>query len=171
MLRHEVRFTHKDYGKHGSEFIIEHPQIHIFRMLYSTPILTFVAYLVNLSEWDESSLYIFFIILLAVFVFKLSRKVLTESVLFLTAIGVQIETKFLFGHCTTKFIDMTHIKDIVILEGVRMHHIIFYLALLLQKPDKVWNGILPLFTHSWPRLCILETLCKTVHSKFPNLGR
>eukprot|EP00106_Octopus_bimaculoides_P017734 XP_014785176.1 PREDICTED: uncharacterized protein LOC106879936 [Octopus bimaculoides] len=136
---------------------------------------------------DDSSLYIFFIILLAVFVIKLYRKVLTESVLFLTAIGVQIETKFLFGHCTTKFIDMTHIKDIVILEGVKMrtgnlmlsmkscneysmHHIIFYLALLLQKPNKVWSGILPLFTHSWPKLCILQTLCKTVHSKFPNLG-
>uniref|UniRef100_A0A0L8HF71 Uncharacterized protein n=1 Tax=Octopus bimaculoides TaxID=37653 RepID=A0A0L8HF71_OCTBM len=51
MLRHEVRFTHKDYGKQGSEFIIEHPQIHLFRMLYSTPFLTFAAYLVNLSEW------------------------------------------------------------------------------------------------------------------------
>ena len=56
MLRHDIRFAHKNYGRQGSEFVIEHPQLHIFRMLYSTPLVTFVAYLLNLSEWVNGSL-------------------------------------------------------------------------------------------------------------------
>lgn len=158
MLRHDIRFAHKNYGRQGSEFVIEHPQLHIFRMLYSTPLVTFVAYLLNLSEWDESSLYIVFVILLCLFVIKLYRKVLTESVLFLTAMGVQIETRFLLGYCTTRFIDMANIKDIVILEAVNMHHIIFYLALLLQKKRETTN---------WSSSSLHSFMAKVVYSANP----
>ena len=36
------------------------------------------------------------------------------------ALGVQVKTEYMFGHCDSEFIDISHIKDIIINEAITM---------------------------------------------------
>uniref|UniRef100_A0A6B2LLF0 Phosphatidylinositol N-acetylglucosaminyltransferase subunit H conserved domain-containing protein n=1 Tax=Arcella intermedia TaxID=1963864 RepID=A0A6B2LLF0_9EUKA len=65
------------------------------------------------------------------------RMVKEESLLVIRDLGVQINTKYYSGGGTSEFIDRKKIKSIIINEGITMGDIIFYMAIIVRKKEKM----------------------------------
>ncbi|XP_064623793.1 phosphatidylinositol N-acetylglucosaminyltransferase subunit H-like [Lineus longissimus] len=94
----------------------------------------------------------------------LNRKVIEESLLVISCLGVQITTKFASGRQTSIFFDRSEIKDIIIQESISMQCILHILSILLKKPNMDDHRLLPLFKHTFPRLEFLQQAYQGVQS-------
>ena len=62
---------------------------------------------------------------------------MTESVLAVRGLGVQLTTKYASGAVRHKFIDHSLLRDIIINEGFTMFRVIFYLAFQVKGESKL----------------------------------
>ncbi|GIX84362.1 phosphatidylinositol N-acetylglucosaminyltransferase subunit H [Caerostris darwini] len=100
----------------------------------------------------------------------LHLKVKQESLLVIASIGLQLTTTFVTGRKESQFIFNRNIYDVVINEGMYMHRIIFYLAVLLRDikdPLKI-SSIVPLFQHTFPRLDSLQKIYNGIQNFHSN---
>ncbi|KAK6181129.1 hypothetical protein SNE40_009058 [Patella caerulea] len=120
----------------------------------------------KISEQKPFYLWMIAVFLALVLFYKLYTKVSAEIFLVLPSIGLQVQTKYLFGSISTQFMDISKIKDVIINEAISLQSVIFYLAVLL-KEEKSENlqSIYPLFIHSWPNLCILKKIYSITQRK------
>ncbi|XP_046371811.2 phosphatidylinositol N-acetylglucosaminyltransferase subunit H-like isoform X1 [Haliotis rufescens] len=140
---------HKNYGDLGSEFIIEHRKIKTTNLWIALIISVIFALCVDLHTKDIYHLWSISAVLFGVLVFKLYTKVHREVILILPTVGVQLKTEYMLGLKCTKFIDLSHIRDIIINEAITMQSVISYLAVLLkeEKSGKL-KTLYPLFSNS-----------------------
>ncbi|KAI9595469.1 GPI-GlcNAc transferase complex, PIG-H component-domain-containing protein [Syncephalis fuscata] len=94
------------------------------------------------------------IVLLAIFILWANSKrntIREESLLVVRDFGLQVKTTYVGGRNVTRMIDIACVKDIVINEGITMFQVKFYLAILVDKQDKM----VIIFEHLLPSLKIL----------------
>ncbi|XP_005094401.1 phosphatidylinositol N-acetylglucosaminyltransferase subunit H [Aplysia californica] len=161
------KLYHKDMGRKGSEFIVSHPSIKsktVFGILLSLTLLA--SFSMGLHLLDKNILASTTLVLFSSLVVRMYLKITTEKVLFLPSLGVQVETTYFLGHTVTYFIDISHIKDIVINEAITMHSVMYYLV-VLRKEEQSDNiqQLYPLFSHSWPRLTDLKQVYRAAQEK------
>ncbi|XP_041354307.1 phosphatidylinositol N-acetylglucosaminyltransferase subunit H-like [Gigantopelta aegis] len=164
MPRHD--FVHKNYGNMGSEFIIHHRTVQVGRLIVMFVLSVFFASLVKLHLKEMKILWSISGFLAFMLIYRLYNKVKRESFLVLPSLGIQVKTEYLFGHCDAEFIDILHVKDVIINEAITMQRVICYLAVLL-KEDNCDNlkAIYPLFTHSWPSLSVIQPIYQITQKK------
>ncbi|XP_010295527.1 PREDICTED: phosphatidylinositol N-acetylglucosaminyltransferase subunit H [Phaethon lepturus] len=86
-------------------------------------------------------------------------KIDQESLLVIGSLGIQVTSSYASGKESTTFIEMGHVKDVVINEAIHMQKVIYYLCILLQDPGDPQgvSEVVPLFQSSKPRLdCLIE---------------
>ncbi|XP_023236417.1 phosphatidylinositol N-acetylglucosaminyltransferase subunit H-like isoform X1 [Centruroides sculpturatus] len=148
-----------------NEYIIERSAFSVRRWVFLTLLFSVLALQYEVYTRDTSLLGIILILLCVILIAKLHLKVKQESLLVITSIGLQFTTTFVTGRQNSKFIHQCHIKDVVINEGITMHRVIFYLAVLLKDASQPLGigKILPLFQHTFPRLECLEQIYTGIH--------
>lgn len=154
-----------------NEYVIERSAFSMRRWVCLTFLFSLIALQYEVYTRDTSLLGIVLVLLCIVLIAKLHLKVKQESLLVMTSIGLQFTTTFATGRQNSKFIHQCHIKDVVINEGITMHRVIFYLAVLLNDASHPLGvgKILPLFQHTFPRLECLEQIYTGIHiSLFEN---
>ena len=92
-----------------------------------------------------------FIIIIIMALFHIAKFVCSESVILLPGLGIQMSQQRLLSTCT-HFIPIQEIENILIIEGIRLFQVRFYLGLLIRDSGKVRV----LFEEFLPRLHILE---------------
>ncbi|GFU17648.1 phosphatidylinositol N-acetylglucosaminyltransferase subunit H [Nephila pilipes] len=161
--------TH-DHLTDCKEYIISKETFNFKRWFVFMAIFSSLAFYCEFYNADSNFLGIFLFFLCIVLIFKLHRKVKQESLLVIASLGLQLTTTFVTGRKESQFILNQNIYDVVINEGIFMHRIIFYLAVLLRDikdPLKISN-IVPLFQHTFPRLDCLERIYVGVQNSFQN---
>ncbi|XP_067941836.1 phosphatidylinositol N-acetylglucosaminyltransferase subunit H-like [Watersipora subatra] len=86
-----------------------------------------------------------------------AHHVYRESVLVVRTYGVQVTREYSMGSKFHQFFPAHQIHSIVINEGISMHQIFYYLAIVIQKEKKL-TKLCPLFLSSRPRLAVLQLL-------------
>lgn len=143
-----------------NEYIIERSPFSIKRWVCLTILFSACALQYEVYNRDISILGLALIFLCIILITKLHSKVKQESLLVIASIGLQFTTTFATGRQASKFIHQCHIKDVVINEGITMHRVLFYLAVLLKDASQPLgiDKVLPLFQHTFPRLDCLEQI-------------
>lgn len=147
-------------GKHCQEFVIASPRFSVKRWLILTILFNFIGFLLELHAKDSRIMTGLIIVLVILLVFKLHFKVKKESLLIMGSIGVQLTTTFASGRSIDIFYDITNVRDIIINEGITMHRVIFYLALLLRDDpsSNVITKLVPIYKETWPSLTCLKEI-------------
>ncbi|CAL1269940.1 unnamed protein product [Larinioides sclopetarius] len=161
--------TH-DHLTDCKEYVISKEAFSFKRWLIFMTIFSSLAFYCEFYNTDANFLGVFLFILCVVLVLKLHLKVKQESLLVIASLGLQLTTTFVTGRKESQFIFNQNIYDVVINEGMYMHRIIFYLAVLLRdikEPLKI-SHIIPLFQHTFPRLDCLEKIYNGVQNAFQN---
>ncbi|GIY81610.1 phosphatidylinositol N-acetylglucosaminyltransferase [Caerostris extrusa] len=125
------------------EYVISKETFNFKRWLIFMIIFSSLAFYCEFYNVDANFLSIFLFFLCAMLIFKLHLKVKQESL---------------------------NIYDVVINEGMYMHRIIFYLAVLLRDikdPLKI-SSIVPLFQHTFPRLDSLQKIYNGIQNFHSN---
>lgn len=122
--------------------------------------LTPTAFCCQLHYWHTSSLVVLLLILSIILATKVHLQVKKESLLVITSLGMQLTTTFVTGRQNSQFIEKHKIKDVVINEGITMHQVLYYLAVLLQSETSV--EVLPLFQNSFPRCDCLQKIYEEI---------
>lgn len=62
---------------------------------------------------------------------------LTESILAIRNVGVQVKTTYLSGRSVSHFIERSRICDIIIHEAITMWQVKFYMAIIVARQDRM----------------------------------
>lgn len=95
------------------------------------------------------------IICQSVFLISLLTSTVTkESLLVMRSVGLQLRTCYFLGGEKTKFIPFIDINDVIINEAITMHHVVYYLAVLVSSNEdrNKTTEVIPLFMSSQPKL-------------------
>ncbi|GIX84364.1 phosphatidylinositol N-acetylglucosaminyltransferase subunit H [Caerostris darwini] len=152
------------------EYVISKETFNFKRWLIFMIIFSSLAFYCEFYNVDANFLSIFLFFLCAMLILKLHLKVKQESLLVIASIGLQLTTTFVTGRKESQFIFNRNIYDVVINEGMYMHRIIFYLAVLLRDikdPLKI-SSIVPLFQHTFPRLDSLQKIYNGIQNFHSN---
>ncbi|XP_021370622.1 uncharacterized protein LOC110461482 [Mizuhopecten yessoensis] len=87
----------------------------------------------------------------------------SESLVFISSVGVNVKMKNWFGQVTAEFFEINEIKDIVILEAITMQKVVCYLAVVLEEGGSSSERLYPLFMKSSPDLETLKVIYRDVH--------
>ncbi|GBL86396.1 Phosphatidylinositol N-acetylglucosaminyltransferase subunit H [Araneus ventricosus] len=157
--------TH-DHLTDCKEYVISKEAFSFKRWLIFMTIFSSLAFYCEFYNTDANFLGVFLFILCVVLILKLHLKVKQESLLVIASLGLQLTTTFVTGRKESQFIFNQNIYDVVINEGMYMHRIIFYLAVLLRdiKEPLKMSHIIPLFQHTFPRLDSLEKIFNGVQN-------
>lgn len=63
--------------------------------------------------------------------------ILTETILVIRDVGIQVKTIYLGGRSSSRFIDRSKISDIIINEAITMMHIRVYMAIIVEGQDRM----------------------------------
>jgi len=85
---------------------------------------------------------------------------LEESLVVIRDLGVQLETKYLSGKKTHRFIEKQRIKSIIINEVIKSYNFIFYMAFVVEGNDRMILAFHTLF----PRLKTLLPIYRGTRS-------
>ncbi|KAL5008007.1 hypothetical protein ScPMuIL_013588 [Solemya velum] len=154
MTNPHCKFQHADYGVQGSKFTVTRPVFALTDVCIAFT-LSVIAYFAvpflrqtqgiirhlgtEAFNQREVPYVILFTIILAIVLKVAQKKILEESVMISTSLGITLTTKYALGNSKTEFLDIRQIKDLVILEAVTLQTVIFFLAFLLKAEgvDKV----------------------------------
>ncbi|XP_034018125.1 phosphatidylinositol N-acetylglucosaminyltransferase subunit H-like [Thalassophryne amazonica] len=157
------------------EITISSPKTSVSRLLVCSCSVWLVAYTVFFFTENTAFLSSAILITLVGMILYIHFvKVDHESLLLIGSLGLQVSSIYASGRETTVFIEMSKIKDVVINEAIYMHHVIYYLCVLLKDssdPDAV-SSVVPLFQSSKPRLnCLVKVYksCQEILSKQTNI--
>ncbi|XP_052270821.1 phosphatidylinositol N-acetylglucosaminyltransferase subunit H-like [Dreissena polymorpha] len=158
----------KDYGKQGTEIIFTKGKP-------TTAVITLLSFF-SFAMWNCIHYHQYTLlqncVLLAVILTTLYaiiyclRIVHKESLLIISSIGITSTRCCLLG-VSHKYFDVHHVEDIVIVEAVSMHQVIFELV-VIQKTntsDVTSPKIYPLFLDFQPKLADLLTIYRQAQEK------
>ncbi|XP_069116581.1 phosphatidylinositol N-acetylglucosaminyltransferase subunit H-like [Argopecten irradians] len=175
--------SHKDvicecYGQQGKGFCIRQPPINVS---YFAVILVFIHLILYSIYWfittqsatpetnDIGGLTKIAFTALGVGMATVVTAILfgiqvqSESLVFLSSIGVNVKRRNRLGRVTAEFFEISEIKDIVILEAITMQRVVCYLAIVLKGSDNNREQLYPLFMKSSPDLGTLKVIYRDVH--------
>lgn len=115
-------------------------------------ILTAYLYIWNLVHYYLLIMELFFLL---VFVFKIQTTLMKEKVVVILEEGIQVTKQFLSGKEMTNFYCYDTIQDVVIHEGVKSHHIVTFLALLVKVENKK-SQLQMMFSKQIPSIVLLK---------------
>lgn len=142
------------------EYIVAKEAFNFKRWILFMTVFTLLAFYCELYNRDISSLGAIFLFLCFILIVKLHLKVKEESLLVMASLGLQFTTTFVTGRRASQFIDQQNIQDVVLSEGIMMHRVLYYLAVLLKDANEQLgiSAIVPLFQNTFPRLSCLEEI-------------
>ncbi|CAL4075253.1 unnamed protein product, partial [Meganyctiphanes norvegica] len=124
-----------------------------------TLLLSYFAFLVRFHTLHPALLLIAVVSQLLTLIYRVKRKVISETLLVVAGLGVQTTTTFMTGKQNTNFIPWGSLIDIVISETISMQRVLYYMVLLVKNEEKSSRmKLLPLFMHTWPRLASLQNI-------------
>ncbi|XP_033734857.1 uncharacterized protein LOC117323638 [Pecten maximus] len=166
------------YGQQGKEFCIKQPPINATKFAV---ILVFIYLIfhclhgyiamqlaVNVLTMSDIITKIYFpaigvFVAAAITTILFGIQIQSESLVFVSSIGVNVKMKNWFGQVTADFFEISEIKDIVILEAITMQRVVCYLAVVLKGSDNREEQLYPLFMKSSPDLETLKVIYRDVH--------
>ncbi|KFM72078.1 Phosphatidylinositol N-acetylglucosaminyltransferase subunit H, partial [Stegodyphus mimosarum] len=158
----QLRFCTITHGcmSNCKEYIIHKEAFNFKRWVVFMTIFSSLAFYCKFYNTDVSFLGLFLCFLCVILVLKLHHKVKQESLLVIASLGLQLTTTFVTGRKASQFILQRDIQDVVINEGIFMHRVLFYLAVLLRDVKDPTNlkCLIPLFKYTFPRLDCLESI-------------
>jgi len=89
----------------------------------------------------------------AALAYRAHYRVVAERLVVVRGVGAHHSTHFYSGRTQHRFVPWCSVRDVVILESVRLTRVLYYAALLTHD-----SGVLPLFQHLWPRLPCLTAI-------------
>lgn len=142
------------------EYIVAKEAFSFKRWILFMTMFSLLAFYCELYNRDVSILGAIFLFLCFVLIVKLHLKVKEESLLVMASLGLQFTTTFVTGRRASQFIDQQNIQDVVLSEGIMMHRVLYYLAVLLKDANEQFgiSTIVPLFQNTFPRLNCLEEI-------------
>lgn len=143
------------------EFVVERSPFRYGRWLVKCFLFAGLFYLVNLHHLNFIARTSLTGLLVLVLLLRLHLAVQRESVLVISSLGIQLTTTFVSGRSVSSFIDTTAIEAVVINEGISMHCILYYLAIIFKGDTQ---RIQPLFHSTWPRLDFLIQVYRYINS-------
>ncbi|KAJ3607256.1 hypothetical protein NHX12_026768 [Muraenolepis orangiensis] len=154
-----------------TEFTVSSPKVSIGKVVVYTCFVWLFAYAVFFFTDNTAVLSSAIIItLVGMMLYIHFVKIDHESLLVIGSLGIQVCSSYASGREHTSFIEMSRIKDVVINEAIHMHHIIYYLCILLRDPadPEAVSSVVPLFQSSKPKLnCLVKVYksCQEIMSK------
>ncbi|ESP02326.1 hypothetical protein LOTGIDRAFT_238050 [Lottia gigantea] len=156
----------EDFGKMGCIFTVKHSRLKLLRLFIGFIFLLPLACFIELYTQELFILWGVVFLLVIILILRLNKKVISERLLVLPTIGLQIQSENWLGTLVTEFIEISCVKDVVINEAIRPFTVTFYLCVLTgDKKSQEIKEIRPLFTHSWLKLEDLKKVYSAIQIK------
>jgi len=130
-MRLEV-IEHGDAGS-AKEFIVAAPKFNFKKWFSLTVALSFISLTCELYISDLRVLGVILSLLCLALLVKLHKKIKLESLLVVSSLGLQHTTLYASGRRETFFLSRQRLKSVLIVEGISMQRILFYLAIVLNS--------------------------------------
>ncbi|XP_054715679.1 phosphatidylinositol N-acetylglucosaminyltransferase subunit H-like [Uloborus diversus] len=149
-------------GRHSvREYVFSREAFSFRRWLLLMFLFSSLAFYCEFYNVNASFLGVFLLFLCLLLILKLHFKVKEESLLVMASLGLQLTTTFVTGRRASRLIPARRIQDVVLIEGIFMHRVLFYLSVLLHDPLQV-EGVIPVFQNLLPRIECLEIVYQGV---------
>lgn len=124
-----------EHGESGAakEFIVAAPKFNFKKWLILTVGLSFISLTCELYISDLRVLGLILSFLCFALLLKLHRKIKLESLLVVSSLGLQHTTLYASGRRQTFFLSRQRLKSLLIVEGITMQRVLFYLAIVLNS--------------------------------------
>lgn len=124
-----------DHGDDGAskEFIVSAPKFDFKKWLFLTSLLSLLSITCEIYIVDLRLLGGILSILCCALILKLHKKIKLESLLVISSLGLQHTTLYASGRRKTFFLPHRRLKSVLIVEGISMQKILFYLAIVLNS--------------------------------------
>jgi len=129
-LRLEV-IEHGDSGA-SKEFIVAAPKFNFKKWLTMTVALSCISLTCELYISDLRVLGAILCFLCFALLIKLHKKIKLESLLVVSSLGLQHTTMYASGRRETFFLSRQRLKSVLIVEGISMQKVLFYLTIVLN---------------------------------------
>lgn len=140
----------------------------ISRWLLLSSVLYPCLLMLGVHRLNSTFLWLALIFLTALLLYKIQYKVVEETLLVVGSLGVQLTVLYASGRCSTLFVSRSRLRDVLVCEHISMQQVVDYLALVTVGDEDCGASdgvrLVPLFTHIWPRLHVLQTIYRGVHS-------
>jgi len=134
-LRLEV-IDHGDAGA-AKEFIVAAPKFNFKKWLTLTLALSFISLTCEIYISDLRVLGAILCLLCFALLIKLRKKIKLESLLVVSSLGLQHTTMYASGRRETFFLSRQRLKSVLIIEGISMQKVLFYLAIVLNSKTEL----------------------------------
>lgn len=156
---------HHDTSKMCFEFTVKNVSVFVTEKEFVCSILV-VASLLATCDVYNPNLYItvFLTVIIGRLIARLLWSVKSESVLFVSSVGLQLTTTYQSGYQTSHFIPWHFITDVIINEAITRHQVVYYLAVLAVQPhcEGTTIKLIPMFQYTKPRLACLELIYQSI---------
>jgi len=124
-----------DHGDDGAskEFIVSAPKFNFKKWLFLTSLLSLVSVTCEIYIVDLRLLGGILSLLCGALILKLHKKIKLESLLVVSSLGLQHTTLYASGRRETFFLPHRRVKSVLIVEGITMQKILFYLAIVFNS--------------------------------------
>jgi len=128
-----------EHGEGGAskEFIIAAPKFNFKKWLSLTVLLSFVSLTCELYIADLRLLGAVLSLLCFALIVKLHKKIKLESLLVVSSLGLQHTTLYASGRRETFFLSRRRLKSVLIVEGITMQKVFFYLAIVINSDSAI----------------------------------
>ena len=89
--------------------------------------------------------------------------VVSETLLVMRHVGVQLSTRRLLGAATVRFLDLERVTQVIVNEAVTVHDIFYYLCFRYNSGGGVGGGVVLVYPELKPGLPILQRVYTEVH--------
>ena len=148
------------------EFVIESAGLNYLKFIICASLFNLLGFSLELHTGNSYIMAAIIALLFIGILLKMHFKVTQESLLVIASLGVQTTTTFASGRQIARYHHISDIRDVVINEGITMHSVIYYLAILLRDKDDPQSvaSLQPLFTSSWPSINCLQLIYQGIQS-------
>ncbi|KAK7070277.1 hypothetical protein SK128_024161 [Halocaridina rubra] len=153
----EEHLKPSDCNDRAAEISVSIGRIQLLPWLGYTVIIALLSFLAQLHTLHPVWLVTAVTVQLVTLMYRIHRKIIRETLLIVSGLGVQTTITYYTGRKHTRFIKWNKVFDIIIAETITMQQVLFYLALLVRANKTEANlKLLPLFLGTWPRLACLK---------------
>lgn len=134
-----------DHGGTGAskEFIVAAPKFNFKKWLTLTLALSFISITCEIYISDLRILGAILCLLCFALLVKLHKKIKLESLLVVSSFGLQHTTMYASGRRETFFLSRQRLKSVLIVEGISMQKVLFYLAIVLNSKTDLLPSLPP----------------------------
>ncbi|XP_071537176.1 uncharacterized protein [Panulirus ornatus] len=153
----DLRLEPSSCNRRAVEVCVSGGRIQLLPWLGYTSILAVIAFITQLHTLHLGWLFTAVLMQLATLIYRVRGKIVSETLLVVAGLGVQMTATFYSGRQYTRFIPWGNIIDIIIAETISMQRVLFYMALLVRAENAIQDPkLIPLFLNTWPRLACLQ---------------